>query len=174
MISYQLTGENFVIRKVDDEPELRIPTMETVEGMPNDNPDFLAYKDFLVSGGVSIPAAVVPEKEAERLTGVLNAHLDAVAGQRRYDNRFTCSIRAGYPGPFREEGLAFAAHMDACNYKAYQIMAAVKLGQRPIPGEAELISEMPLITWPPSPIPPDALELAALAAADNAAQDVPQ
>lgn len=87
------------------------------------------------------------------LVGVLNAHLDAVAGQRRYDNRFTCSLRAGFVGPFQAEGQAFAAWMDQCNMVGYTIMQEVKLGQRPVPSAAELIAAMPTIEWPPSPIP---------------------
>lgn len=88
-----------------------------------------------------------------RLTESLNLHLNAVAGQRRYDDRFTCSLRAGYSGPFQAEGQAFAAWMDACNMAAYQILAEVKQGLRPIPTESQLIAEMPLIVWPPSPVP---------------------
>lgn len=92
-----------------------------------------------------------------RLTDALNQHLDAVARQRRYDNRFTCSLRAGFTGPFQAEGLAFAAWMDVCNLTAYQIMAEVKAGLRPIPTEEELVAEMPTIQWPPSPVPEGAL-----------------
>lgn len=94
-----------------------------------------------------------PEDVEATLTAVLNRHLDAVAGQRRYDSRFTCSLRAGFPGPFQEEGQVFAAWMDACNMAAYQLMAEVKTGSRKVPTEAELIAAMPVIEWPPSPIP---------------------
>jgi hypothetical protein len=87
------------------------------------------------------------------LVQVLNEHLDSVAGQRRYDSRFTCALRAGFPGPFQAEGLAFAAWMDQCNMTGYTIMQEVKLGQRPVPSAAELIAAMPTIEWPPSPIP---------------------
>jgi hypothetical protein len=87
------------------------------------------------------------------LIGVLNAHLDAVAGQRRYDNRFTCALRAGFPGPFQAEGIAFAQFMDECNMAGYSLMRSVKAGLAPVPTEAELIALMPVIEWPPSPIP---------------------
>lgn len=89
----------------------------------------------------------------ESLVDVLNAHLNAVAGERRYDNRFTCSLRAGFAGPFQAEGVAFAAWMDQCNLVGYTIMAEVKAGQRAAPTPAELIAAMPIIEWPPSPIP---------------------
>lgn len=91
------------------------------------------------------------------LINTLNVHLDSVAGQRRYDNRFTCSLRAGFAGPFQAEGVAFAAWMDQCNMVGYTIMQEVKAGTRPVPSEEELIAAMPVIEWPPSPIPPGAI-----------------
>ncbi|MCQ4310928.1 hypothetical protein NAV33_03300 [Pseudomonas stutzeri] len=99
------------------------------------------------------PIVPTPEQTEADLTAVLNRHLDLVAGQRRYDSRFTCSLRAGFPGPFQEEGKVFAAWMDACNMTGYQLMAEVKAGRAPVPSEADLIAAMPVIAWPPSPIP---------------------
>lgn len=110
----------------------------------------------VVRGWVLEPETV-PEIQA-RLTRVLDGHLDAVAGERHYDNRWTCSLRAAFPeGEFFAEGAAYFAWMEKCNFKAYQIMAAVKVGLRPVPTESELIAEMPLMVWPPSPIPTDAV-----------------
>lgn len=169
---YKLTGENSVIRlPLDDHPEMRIPLVETtlrsalddngdfvMATVPNENPDYLEYKAFLENGGVPLPAPVVAEDEAERLTAVLNAHLDATAGQRRYDNRFTCALRAANPdSPFHAEGMAFSTWMDECNFTAYQIMAQCRAGQRAIPTDAELIAALPVLTWPPSPIPDGAV-----------------
>lgn len=89
-----------------------------------------------------------------RYTTALNKHLDDVAKQRRYDSRITCSLRAGYPGPFQAEGIAFATWMDTCNAAAYQIWADVRNGVRPIPVSIEaFIAELPVIEWPPSVIP---------------------
>ncbi|WP_220815687.1 hypothetical protein [Pseudomonas paralcaligenes] len=113
-----------------------------------------------VSGGAWVSTGAPPalaEIEAERLTAVLNGHLDAVAGERRYDNRFTCALRAGFEGPFQAEGEVFAAWMDACNLTAYQVMAECRAGLRQIPSDAELIAELPVINWPPSPIPEGAV-----------------
>jgi len=91
------------------------------------------------------------------LIQTLNDHLDAVAGQRRYDSRFTCSLRAGFTGPFQAEGIAFAAWMDQCNLVGYTIMSEVKAATRAVPTPEELIAAMPLIEWPPSPIPEGAV-----------------
>lgn len=92
-----------------------------------------------------------------RLVGVLNNHLNAVAAQRRYDDRFTCALRAGFAGPFQSEGLAFAAFMDECNMVGYSMMKRAKAGEIPVPTDAELIAAMPVMVWPPSPIPEGAV-----------------
>lgn len=102
---------------------------------------------------ITPPAEPTEEEIQESLTQALNLHLDSVAGQRRYDSRFTCALRAGFPGPFQAEGLAFAAFMDACNMVGYTMMKRAKAGEIPTPTEAELIAEMPTIDWPPSPTP---------------------
>lgn len=77
------------------------------------------------------------------------AHLDATARERRYDNRITCALRAGYPGPFQAEGIAFAAWMDQCNALAYQLLAEVVAGTRKMPEHPqELIALMSTMVWP--------------------------
>lgn len=79
----------------------------------------------------------------------LTTHLDVTAQTRRYDNRITCAVRAGYPGPFQAEGKAFASWMDTCNALAYQIQAEVLAGTRPAPSTvSEFLSEMPEMVWP--------------------------
>lgn len=104
---------------------------------------------------------VVPEPTEQEiqdaLTQALNKHLDSVAAQRRYDSRFTCALRAGFPGPFQAEGLAFAAFMDACNMVGYTLMKRAKAGDIPVPTDAQLIAEMPAMVWPLSPIPEGAV-----------------
>ena len=77
----------------------------------------------------------------------LENHYDSVAQQKRYDNRITCALRAGYPGVFQSEGIKFAIWMDKCNDYAYQQMYLVKSGQRPIPTTEQLISELELMSW---------------------------
>lgn len=88
------------------------------------------------------------QKLVDRYTETLTRHLDATAQQRRYDNRVTCALRAGYPGPFQAEGQAFAQWMDQCNALGYQILAEVQAGTRPMPSEAEFIAMLPPMVWP--------------------------
>lgn len=109
------------------------------------------YQRWLDAGNVPEPAEVVVPSEEEVLAGyiaALDAHMDAQAQTRRYDNRVTCSLRAGYPGPFQAEGLAFATWMDSCNALGYQVLAEVQAGQRPTPTIEEFIQMLPALVWP--------------------------
>jgi len=81
-------------------------------------------------------------------TTALEAMYDTTAQSRKYDNRLTCALRAGYAGPFQAEGTAFAVWMDTCNAYAYQVMTEVLLATRPLPTVQELISELPELVWP--------------------------
>lgn len=78
----------------------------------------------------------------------MEGHYDATAQAHRYDNRITCALRAGYPGPFQAEGTAFAVWMDTCNAQGYQIMAEVDAGTRPQPTLDELLALLPVLVWP--------------------------
>ncbi len=89
------------------------------------------------------------EEQIAVFDAALVAHLDATARERRYDNRVTCALRAGYPGPFQAEGIAFAGWMDQCNALAYQLLAEVVAGTRPLPESPKaLIGLMPAMVWP--------------------------
>lgn len=60
-MSYQLTREGYVIR-INDGAKVPITTSEEY---PNTNPDFLAYKQFLLEGGSPLP--VPPPTPEEQL-----------------------------------------------------------------------------------------------------------
>jgi hypothetical protein len=92
-------------------------------------------------------AAMVMEIKVAEYTAALEAHYDKKAKERKYDNRYTCSIRAGYVGPFQAEGIAFAQWMDACNAACYTMLAAVA-GGAPMPTIEEVIAGLPELTWP--------------------------
>ena len=102
--------------------------------------------NYTVSDGVASLPAVNPFLAFE---AALDRHLDATAQARRYDNRITCALRAGYPGPFQAEGQAFALWMDACNLAAYTLLAEVQAGTRPLPENTQaLIEALPPMVWP--------------------------
>lgn len=95
-----------------------------------------------------------PEPVPEVLTmadfdKALTRHLDATAQSRRYDNRITCMVRAGFAGPFQAEATAFAIWADSCNALAYQLMAEVQAGTRELPTSTQaLIDLLPPMVWP--------------------------
>lgn len=102
------------------------------------------------------PYVVFTKKSDEQIQQVMlnkfitamEAYYDEVAKVKRYDNRLTCALRAGYSGPFQAEGIAFATWMDNCNAYGYIEMEKVLTGVRPMPTVAELINELPEPPWP--------------------------
>lgn len=74
----------------------------------------------------------------------LDAHLDSVAKQYRYDNRFTFALRAGYPGPYHDEAVAFAAWMDTCNVQAFTLLSEVQAGNATMPTIEGFIAGLPV------------------------------
>ena len=87
-------------------------------------------------------------KEIElALTESLESYYDSIARIKRYDDRKTCALRAGYAGPFQAEGAAFAIWMDTCNVYGYQVMADVQAELRVVPTAEELIAELPEPPW---------------------------
>lgn len=91
---------------------------------------------------------VPPAPTVDDFDAALTAHLDATAQARRYDNRITCALRAGYTGPFQAEGQAFATWMDACNWQAYQVLAGVQSGALTMPTVEEFVADLPDMVWP--------------------------
>jgi len=99
--------------------------------------------------GAAFTAPVPPPPTVADFVAALEAHYDAKAQERSYDNRLTCALRAGYPGPFQGEGTAFAVWMDTCNAYAYTVLDSVQAGQRAMPATpAALIAELPALVWP--------------------------
>lgn len=100
------------------------------------------------SGG-QFTAPTPPALSVAQYIAGMEINFDAQAQSRNYDNRTTCALRAGYPGPFHNEGMAFAQWMDASNARAYEILAAVQAGQRPAPVDVPaLLAELPQLVWP--------------------------
>lgn len=120
-----------------------IQVTATVRLIHEQHPDYIYDGTTLVAPPVP---TIPPPTNAEIIAAItrdLEAYYDTVAQRRRYDNRLTCALRAGYPGPFQTEGQTFAVWMDNCNAYAYQVMADVQAGKRGIPTSSQLIAEFP-------------------------------
>lgn len=122
--------------------------------------DSIEYKHLLPLGSVRMTAgeteairlASIPAKTPEQIIAELEAavrsFMDGKAAERGYDDIKSATIRAGYPGPFHDEGVAYATWMDACWAHCYQALAAVQSGSRTIPTAIELIADLPVLVLP--------------------------
>lgn len=84
----------------------------------------------------------------QKYTAALEALYDSKAQERRYDNRYTCALRAAYAGPYQPEGTAFAVWMDTCNAQCYALLLEVQAGTVPMPTIEEVIAGLPELIWP--------------------------
>lgn len=94
------------------------------------------------------PAAQIMAMKVRDYEAALDAHLDSVAREYRYDNRFTFALRAGYEGPYKVEGVAFAQWMDACNTYVYALLQQVSSGTVDEPTKEEFIDGLPVFVKP--------------------------
>lgn len=94
------------------------------------------------------PAPPTQEQIIAQYEAALDAHLDSAARQHRYDNRFTFALRAGYPGPYHAEAVAFAEWMDLCNSQSFALLASVEAGNVPMPSVEDFIGGLPAFVLP--------------------------
>ena len=99
--------------------------------------------------GAEIEPYVAPPITPADIVVGMEKLFDTKAQSKNYDNRITCALRAGYPGPFHDEGVAFASWMDAQNAKAYTMLAQVQAGTTPMPATVEdALALLDPIVWP--------------------------
>jgi len=134
-----------------------IPALATDTPLPSHNPDVEYCRFDGASWSVEAMSQPEPEPEAipptqEQIIAqyerVLDVHLDSVARQHRYNDRFTFALRAGYFGPYQAEAIAFAQWMDDCNVQAFARMSRVLAGLEPMPTIEDLIAELPAFVKP--------------------------
>lgn len=112
-----------------------------------------AFQHLLPAGCVQITddeaeALLIVAPSLSDFQSAHDAHLNLAARARKYDSIHTASLRAAYPGPWHDEGVAFATWMDACNVAGYAVLADVEAGNRPVPTIAEYLSELPALVLP--------------------------
>lgn len=93
------------------------------------------------------PPLTVQERIAALVVAVDN-HLHAAARAKGYDSIVTAALRAGYPGPFHDEGVAFATWMDACYAQCYVLLAQWQAGELTEPTAEELVAMLPTLELP--------------------------
>ncbi|MCX7759437.1 MAG: hypothetical protein N2169_07535 [bacterium] len=78
---------------------------------------------------------------------IIDNFINMKAQEKGYDNRITCTMRAGYPSPWQAECIRFALWMDSCYLYCYQALNDVKQGKRPAPTIEQLLEELPKFSW---------------------------
>lgn len=83
---------------------------------------------------------------------VVELLLNQAAQQRDYDTIQSAVVRAAYPGPYQEEGMAYGAWMDACWQSFYALTSAAQVPGREFPSDEEIIAAMPELVLPATPV----------------------
>ena len=97
------------------------------------------YREFLLweaEGNVPLPAFTdeeLLEQAKVQLEQAVQAHLDATARARGYDNILSACSYAAAPNKFQRESRAFIVWRSACWDKAFQVQQEVGGGTRPAP-----------------------------------------
>lgn len=137
-------------KHIDGKPVLR-PVSEAAKPAFDSATQTLVSADTIHDDHVARAWTAQPlpfDQAGANLKALIQAHLDAAARERDYDNIRSAALRAAYPGPFHDEGLAYATWMDACWAHAMSVMAAVMAGTRTVPTATELVAELPALTLP--------------------------
>ena len=93
-----------------------------------------------------------PEKSLEEIIrsyeNAVQAHLDATAQNRDYDNTYTClSYLSSTDETWNREANIFNAWRDAVWRKCHEVLNAVMAGTLTPPSIEELIAQLPKIEW---------------------------
>jgi hypothetical protein len=113
------------------------------------NSDYLAFLEWAVDNEPALPAGPTLEQRATAMLEAVDAHLNAAARAKGYDNILSAAIRAALPASaFHDEGVAFGTWMDAVYAQCYQIMASVQAGEMAEPTLEQLLAMLPELRLP--------------------------
>lgn len=99
--------------------------------------------------GNTIPAFEPPPLTVDDYEAAIQAHVDHTARSRQFRDGVTLASYTASTNPqWLSEAQAFVAWRDAVWAYAYQELARVMAGEREQPTVAEIVAELPLISWP--------------------------
>ena len=111
--------------------------------------DAADYANLIATVRAAIVPYVAPPITATDIVTAMEQLFDSTAQGKHYDNRITCALRAGYFGPFQQEGIAFATWMDSQNAKGYTMLAQVQAGTMAMPATVEeALALLDPMVWP--------------------------
>ena len=95
------------------------------------------------------PPPPTPEQIVAQYTAAVQKHLDDFARTLGYDGIMSaCTYATSTVPKFKAEGQYAMEARDATWVKCYEVLAAVEAGSRPMPTLEELLTELPVLTWP--------------------------
>lgn len=95
------------------------------------------------------PPPPTAEQIVAQYTAAVQKRLDDFARTRNYDNILSaCTYATSTVPKFAAEGQYCVEARDATWVKCYEVLAAVEAGSRPMPTLEELLTELPVLTWP--------------------------
>jgi hypothetical protein len=95
-----------------------------------------------------IAISPTPGQIQRELVCAVQAYLDDTAKTRNYDGILSaCTYATSTAANFQAEGQACVAWRDAVWLYCYQVMADIQADRRTIPTVAELVTELPVLTW---------------------------
>jgi hypothetical protein len=116
------------------------------------NPDYIAYRQWLEDGNTPDPASVDPEAGLQLLKESVSRHLDSTVAGRMYKSMESAVSWADDPDPvFAAEGAACKAWRSAVWAHCRLMRDEVLAGARLLPSSDELIAGLPPMVWPDTP-----------------------
>ena len=147
-MNWALIIDGHVAEITDIDPEGRFhPSLVWVPAGPNVN-----VGNEYIDGEFTEPPEpeISPEEMRAQKVSLVQVHLDAAAQAINYDSIATAISYAEEPvvPKFQAEGQALRAWRSLVWEKCYQIFDDVQAGNRPVPSDEELISELPALQLP--------------------------
>ena len=103
---------------------------------------------WYLEGKAPTPPAPTVEEILKMYEDAVQAHLDATAQSKGYDNTYTClSYLSSTDEIWHRESNAFNAWRDKVWRKCHEIMNYALSGEITPPSVAELIQQLPVIDW---------------------------
>jgi len=101
------------------------------------------------------PPPPTPEQLLKAIEQAIEKHMDTVAQSKRYDNRDSCRLYAGYVNPFQTEAIAFGQWVSDCWVASNEAQALIMQGLMQIPTPEEAVASLPKHPWYVAPVVPE-------------------